>query len=159
MMRARGASVTDLVILVVAADDGVMPQTIEAIDHAKEAGVPLMVVVNKIDKPDANSERVKKQLADLGFLPEDWGGSTVFVEVSAKERQGLDLMLEMILLVSDIQELKANPKRAAMGTVLEAKIDKGKGPVAHVLVQNGTAQIGDSLYRRCRAREDPRHDQ
>ena len=145
MMRARGASVTDLVILVVAADDGVMPQTIEAIDHAKEAGVPLMVVVNKIDKPDANSERVKKQLADLGFLPEDWGGSTVFVEVSAKERQGLDLMLEMILLVSDIQELKANPKRAAMGTVLEAKIDKGKGPVAHVLVQNGTAQIGDSF--------------
>ena len=145
MMRARGASVTDLVILVVAADDGVMPQTIEAIDHAKEAGVPLMVVVNKIDKPDANSERVKKQLADLGFLPEDWGGSTVFVEVSAKERQGLDLMLEMILLVSDIQELKANPKRAAMGTVLEAKIDKGKGPVAHVLVQNGTAQVGDSF--------------
>lgn len=104
-----------------------------------------MVVVNKIDKPDANSERVKKQLADLGFLPEDWGGSTVFVEVSAKERQGLDLMLEMILLVSDIQELKANPKRAAMGTVLEAKIDKGKGPVAHVLVQNGTAQVGDSF--------------
>ncbi len=145
MMRARGASVTDLVILVVAADDGVMPQTIEAIDHAKEAGVPLMVVVNKIDKPDANSERVKKQLADLGLLPEDWGGSTVFVEVSAKERQGLDLMLEMILLVSDIQELKANPKRAAMGTVLEAKIDKGKGPVAHVLVQNGTAQVGDSF--------------
>ena len=145
MMRARGASVTDLVILVVAADDGVMPQTIEAIDHAKEAGVPLMVVVNKIDKPEANSERVKKQLADLGFLPEDWGGSTVFVEVSAKERQGLDLMLEMILLVSDIQELKANPKRAAMGTVLEAKIDKGKGPVAHVLVQNGTAQVGDSF--------------
>ena len=145
MMRARGARVTDLVILVVAADDGVMPQTVEAIDHAKEAGVALMVVVNKIDKPDANSERVKKQLADLGLLPEDWGGSTVFVEVSAKERRGLDLMLEMILLVSDIQELKANPKRAAMGTVLEAKIDKGKGPVAHVLVQNGTAQVGDSF--------------
>jgi translation initiation factor IF-2 len=145
MMRARGARVTDLVILVVAADDGVMPQTVEAIDHAKEAGVPLMVVVNKIDKPDANSELVKKQLADLGLLPEDWGGSTVFVEVSAKERQGLDLMLEMILLVSDILELKANPKRAAMGTVLEAKIDKGKGPVAHVLVQNGTAQVGDSF--------------
>ena len=144
MMRARGASVTDLVILVVAADDGVMPQTLEAIDHAKAAGVPLMVVVNKIDKPEANSERVKKQLADLGFLPEDWGGTTVFVEVSAKQRQGLDLMLEMVLLVADIQELKANPKRAAMGTVLEAKIDKGKGPVAHVLVQNGTARVGDS---------------
>ena len=145
MMRARGARVTDLVILVVAADDGVMPQTIEAIDHAKAAGVPLMVAVNKIDKPDANAERVKKQLADLGLLPEDWGGTSVFVEVSAKERQGIDLLLEMILLVADIQELKANPKRAAMGTVLEAKIDKGKGPVAHVLVQNGTARVGDSF--------------
>ncbi|HEX9726797.1 MAG TPA: translation initiation factor IF-2 [Vicinamibacteria bacterium] len=145
MMRARGARVTDLVILVVAADDGVMPQTIEAIDHAKVAGVPLMVAVNKIDKPGANSERVKKQLADIGLVPEDWGGSTVFCEVSAKKRLGLDLLLEMVLLVADLQELKANPKRAAMGTVLEAKIDKGKGPVAHVLIQNGTARVGDSF--------------
>jgi translation initiation factor IF-2 len=145
MMRARGARVTDLVILVVAADDGVMPQTIEAIDHSKAAGVPLMVAVNKIDKPEANTERVKRQLSDLGLMSEDWGGSTVFCEVSAKQRKGLDLLLEMILLVSDLQELKANPKRAAMGTVLEAKIDKGKGPVAHVLVQNGTARIGDSF--------------
>ena len=145
MMRARGARVTDLVILVVAADDGVMPQTVEAIDHAKAAGVPLMVAINKIDKPGANSERVKKQLADIGLVPEDWGGNTVFCEVSAKQRQGLDLLLEMVLLVSDLQELKANPKRAAMGTVLEAKIDKGKGPVAHVLVQNGTAAVGDSF--------------
>jgi translation initiation factor IF-2 len=145
MMRARGARVTDIVILVVAADDGVMPQTVEAIDHSKAAGVPLMVAVNKIDKPDANSERVKKQLADIGLVPEDWGGSTVFCEVSAKKRLGLDLLLEMVLLVADLQELKANPKRAAMGTVLEAKIDKGKGPVAHVLVQNGTARVGDSF--------------
>ena len=145
MMRARGARVTDLVVLVVAADDGVMPQTVEAIDHAKAAAVPLMVAINKIDKPEANAERVKKQLADLGLLPEDWGGSSVFVEVSAKQQQGLDLLLEMVLLVADIQELKANPKRAAMGTVLEAKIDKGKGPVAHVLIQNGTARIGDSF--------------
>jgi len=145
MMRARGARVTDLVILVVAADDGVMPQTVEAIDHAKAAGVPIMVVINKIDKPEANSERVKKQLADLGLVPEDWGGGTVFCEVSAKQRKGLDLLLEMVLLVSDLRELKANPQRAGMGTVLEAKIDKGKGPVAHVLMQNGSAQVGDSF--------------
>jgi translation initiation factor IF-2 len=145
MMRARGARVTDLVILVVAADDGVMPQTVEAIDHAKAAGVPLMVAINKIDKPEANAERVKRQLSDLGLMPEDWGGSTVYCEVSAKQHTGLDLLLEMVLLVSDLQEPKANPKRAAMGTVLEAKVDKGKGPVAHVLVQNGTAQTGDSF--------------
>ncbi len=145
MMRARGARVTDLVILVVAADDGVMPQTVEAIDHAKAAGVPLMVAINKIDKPEANAERVKRQLSDLGLMPEDWGGSTVFCEVSAKQHTGLDLLLEMVMLVSDLQEPKANPKRAAMGTVLEAKVDKGKGPVAHVLVQNGTAHTGDSF--------------
>jgi translation initiation factor IF-2 len=145
MMRARGARVTDLVVLVVAADDGVMPQTLEAIDHSKVAGVPLLVAINKIDKPDANSERVKKQLADIGLMPEGWGGSTIFCEVSAKKRQGLESLLEMVLLVSDLQEPKANPKRAGMGTVLEAKIDKGKGPVAHVLIQNGTCQVGDSF--------------
>ncbi len=145
MMRARGARVTDLVVLVVAADDGVMPQTIEAIDHSKAAKVAVMVAVNKIDKPDANPERVKKQLADIGLMPEDWGGDTVFCEVSAKKRLGLDLLLEMTLLVSDLQELRANPKRAGMGTVLEAQIDKGKGPVARVLIQNGAAQVGDSF--------------
>ncbi len=145
MMRARGARVTDLVVLVVAADDGVMPQTLEAIDHSKVAGVPLLVAVNKIDKPDANSERVKKQLADIGLMPEDWGGTTIFCEVSAKKRQGLELLLEMVLLVSDLQEPKANPKRAGMGAVLEAKIDRGKGPVAHVLIQNGTCRVGDSF--------------
>ena len=143
MMRARGASVTDLVVLVVAADDGVMPQTREAIDHARAAKVPVLVAVNKIDKPNANPDRVKQQLNELELVPEDWGGSTVFVEVSAKKRQGLDLLLEMILLVADLRELKANPERAGMGTVLEAKLDKGKGPVAHVLIQNGSVEIGD----------------
>lgn len=143
MMRARGAGVTDLVVLVVAADDGVMPQTREAIDHARAAGVPLLVAVNKIDKPNANPDRVKQQLSELELVPEDWGGNTVFVEVSAKKREGLDLLLEMILLVADLRELKANPERAGMGTVLEAKLDKGKGPVAHVLVQNGTVEVGN----------------
>ncbi len=143
MMRARGAGVTDLVVLVVAADDGVMPQTKEAIDHARAAGVPLLVAVNKIDKASANPERVKQQLSELELVPEDWGGNTVFVEVSAKKREGLDLLLEMILLVSDLRELKANPGRAGMGTVLEAKLDKGKGPVAHVLVHNGSVCVGD----------------
>ena len=143
MMRARGAGVTDLVVLVVAADDGVMPQTKEAIDHARAAEVPLLVAVNKIDKPNANPDRVKQQLSELELVPEDWGGKTVFVEVSAKKREGLDLLLEMILLVSDLLELKANPGRAGMGTVLEAKLDKGKGPVAHVLVQNGSVKVGD----------------
>jgi len=145
MMRARGARVTDIVILVVAADDGVMPQTREAIDHAKAAGVPIIVAINKIDKPDANAERVKRELADLGLMPEDWGGQTVMVEVSAKKRQNLELLLEMILLVTDIGDLKANPKRAAMGTVLEAQLDKGRGPVATILVQDGTLHIGDTV--------------
>ncbi len=145
MMRARGARVTDIVILVVAADDGVMPQTREAIDHAKAAGVPIIVAINKIDKPDANAERVKRELSDLGLMPEDWGGQTVMVEVSAKKRQNLELLLEMILLVTDIGELKANPKRAAMGTVLEAQLDKGRGPVATILVQDGTLHIGDTV--------------
>jgi translation initiation factor IF-2 len=145
LMRARGAKVTDVVILVVAADDGVMPQTKEAIDHAKAAGVPLIVAVNKIDKPGANPEVVKRQLADLGLVPEDWGGQTVFVEVSAKKRQNLDLLLEMVLLVTDIGEHKANPKRAALGTVLETKLDRGRGPVATILVQDGTLGVGDNI--------------
>ncbi len=145
MMRARGARVTDVVILVVAADDGVMPQTREAIDHAKAAGVPILVAINKIDKPDSNPERVKKELADLGLVPEQWGGQTVMVEVSAKKKQNLDSLLEMILLVTEMSELKANPKRSASGTVLEAKLDKGRGPVATILVQDGTLNIGDTL--------------
>jgi len=145
MMRARGARVTDVVILVVAADDGVMPQTKEAIDHARAAGVPILVAINKIDKPDANADRVKKELADLGLVPEEWGGQTVTVAVSAKKRQNLELLLEMILLVTEIAELTANPKRNASGTVLEAKLDRGRGPVATVLVQDGTLHVGDSV--------------
>ena len=145
LMRARGSKVTDVVILVVAADDGVMPQTREAIDHAKAANVPIIVAVNKIDKPNANPETVKRQLTELGLMPEDWGGQTVFVEVSAKQKQNLDLLLEMILLVTDIGELKANPKRGAVGTVLETKLDRGRGPVATVLVQDGTLNVGDHV--------------
>jgi translation initiation factor IF-2 len=145
LMRARGAKVTDVVILVVAADDGVMPQTREAIDHAKAAGVPIIVAVNKIDKPGANPETVKRQLSDLGLMPEAWGGTTVFVEVSAKQKTNLELLLEMILLVTEIGELKANPKRSALGTVLETKLDRGRGPVATVLVQDGTLSVGDNI--------------
>ena len=145
MMRARGAKVTDVVILVVAADDGVMPQTKEAIDHARAANVPIIVAINKIDKPDANPERVKQALAEVGLLAEDWGGDTVMVPVSAKKRENLDALLEMVLLVADIGEFKANPKRAASGTVLEAKLDRGRGPVATVLVQDGTLNVGDTV--------------
>jgi translation initiation factor IF-2 len=145
LMRARGAKVTDVVVLVVAADDGVMPQTLEAIDHAKAAGVPIIVAVNKIDKADAQPDRVKQQLSDRGLMPEEWGGTTVFVNVSAKKRQNLDQLLEMILLVADLQELKANPKKSATGTVLEARLDKGRGAVATVLVQDGTLQVGDTV--------------
>jgi translation initiation factor IF-2 len=145
LMRARGAKVTDVVVLVVAADDGVMPQTREAIDHAKAANVPIVVAINKIDKPDANPDNVKRGLAELGLVPEDWGGSTVMVPVSAKKRQNLDQLLEMILLSTDILELKANPKRSASGTVLEAKLDRGRGPVATVLVQDGTLNVGDNF--------------
>jgi translation initiation factor IF-2 len=145
MMRARGARVTDVVVLVVAADDGVMPQTREAIDHAKAAGVPILVAINKIDKPDANPDRVKRELADLGLVAEDWGGQTVTVAVSAKKRQNLDALLEMVLLVTELSELKANPKKNAMGTVLEAKLDRGRGPVATVLVQDGTLHVGDNF--------------
>ncbi len=145
MMRSRGAKVTDVVVLVVAADDGVMPQTREAINHAKAANVPIVVAVNKIDKPGANPDNVKRELADLGLMPEAWGGTTVTVDVSAKKRQNLDLLLEMILLSSDILELKANPSKAATGTVLEAKLDRGRGPVAHILVQDGTLHVGDTF--------------
>jgi translation initiation factor IF-2 len=145
LMRARGAKVTDIVILVVAADDGVMPQTVEAMDHAKAAGVPIVVAVNKIDKADAQPDRVKQQLSDRGLMPEEWGGSTVFVNVSAKKRQNLDQLLEMLLLVADLQELKANPRKSAAGTVLEARLDKGRGPAATVLVQDGTLHVGDTV--------------
>jgi translation initiation factor IF-2 len=145
LMRARGARVTDIVILVVAADDGVMPQTKEAIDHARAAGVPIIVAINKIDKPEANLDRVMKDLSDLGLMPEQWGGQTVTVPVSAKKKQNLELLLEMILLVTDIGELKANPKAPGHGAVLEAKLDKGRGPVATVLVQNGTLHVGDTV--------------
>jgi translation initiation factor IF-2 len=144
-MRARGAKVTDIVVLVVAADDGVMPQTLEAMDHAQAAKVPIIVAVNKIDKPEAMPDRVKKQLADRGLMPEDWGGTTVFVDVSAKKHTNLNLLMEMICLVADIQDLKANPERPATGTVVEAKVDRGRGIVATVLVQNGTLRVSDSF--------------
>jgi len=145
LMRARGAKVTDVVVLVVAADDGVMPQTREAIDHARAANVPIVVAINKIDKPGANPDNVKRELAELNLVPEDWGGETVMVPVSAKKRQNLEQLLEMILLSTDILELKANPKRSASGAVLEAKLDRGRGPVATVLVQDGTLHVGDNF--------------
>ncbi len=144
-MRARGAKVTDIAILVVAADDGVMPQTIEAISHAKAAGVPIIVAVNKIDKPDSNIDRVKQELADNGLLAEDWGGDTIIAPVSAKARTGIEELLEMILLVAEMQELKANPNRNAIGVIIEAQLDKGKGPLATVLVQKGTLNVGDMV--------------
>jgi len=163
-MRSRGAKATDIVVLVVAADDGVMPQTLEAIDHAHAAEVPIIVAVNKIDKPGALPERVKKQLADRGLMPEDWGGKTVFVDVSAKQKTNLNLLLEMICLVADLQELKANPDHPATGVVLEAKLDRGRGPVATVLVQNGTLRTGDNfvvgnVYGKVRAMFDDRGGQ
>lgn len=144
-MRARGAKVTDIAILVVAADDGVMPQTIEAINHAKAAKVPIIVAINKIDKPGANPDRVKQELADRGVVIEEWGGDVISVPVSALQGTNIDTLLEMILLVAEIEELKANPNRSAVGTVIEAELDKGKGPVATVLVQNGTLKVGDSV--------------
>ncbi len=144
-MRMRGAKSTDIAILVVAADDGVMPQTIEAINHAKAAGVEIIVAINKIDKPSANIERVKQELSEYELVPEDWGGSTIFVPVSAKTGQGIDELLEMILLVADVKELKANPNRNVRGLVIEAKLDKGKGPVATILVQKGTLHVGDNI--------------
>jgi len=162
-MRARGAKVTDIVILVVAADDGVMPQTVEAINHAKAAGVPILVAINKIDKPGEQRERIKQQLSDRGLVPEDWGGDTVMVPVSAKTKENLDLLLEMILLVADMQDLKANPERPAVGVVLEAKLDRGRGPVPTVLVRNGTLRVGDyficgAVFGKVRAMYDDRGD-
>jgi translation initiation factor IF-2 len=142
-MRARGAKVTDIVVLVVSADDGVMPQTIEAIDHARAAKVPIIVAINKIDKPGAQPERIKQQLSERGLLAEDWGGDVVMVQVSAKTQQNIESLLEMILLVAEIQNLKANPTRPAIGAVLEAQLDRGRGPVATVMVQNGTLRVGD----------------
>jgi translation initiation factor IF-2 len=155
-MRARGAKVTDIVVLVVAANDGVMPQTEEAIDHARAAKVPIIVAINKVDLPDAQPERVKRQLSDRGLMPEEWGGDTVMVEVSAKTKKNLDRLLEMILLVGDLRELRANPATSASGTVLESRVDKGRGPVATVLVQNGTLNVGDvfivgAVYGKVRA--------
>jgi translation initiation factor IF-2 len=158
-MRARGAQVTDIVILVVAADDGIMPQTIEAINHAKAANVPIIVAINKIDKDTANPERIKQQLTEHELLIEEYGGDTICVNVSAKKRIGLDTLLEMILLQAEVLELKANPNRLAKGTIIEAELHKGKGPVATVLVQNGTLRIGDTIvagtaYGRVRAMLD-----
>ena len=144
-MRMRGANATDIAILVVAADDGVMPQTVEAINHAKAAGVEIIVAINKIDKPGANIERVKQELSEYELIPEDWGGSTVFVPVSATNNEGIDDLLEMILLTSEVLELKANPNRKARGLVIEAELDKGKGPVATILVQKGTLHVGDYI--------------
>ena len=160
-MRSRGAKVTDIVVLVVAADDGVMPQTKEAIDHAKAANVPIVVAVNKIDKPEAQPERVKRQLSDLGLMPAEWGGDTEFVEVSAKQKKGLDRLLEIILLVADLRELKANPDAPGSGTVLESRVDKGRGPVATILIQNGTLRASDfficgAVFGKVRAMFDDR---
>ena len=158
-MRMRGAQVTDIAILVVAADDGVMPQTIEAINHAKAANVQIIVALNKIDKPGANPDRVKQELSEQGLIVEDWGGDTICVPVSAKKKEGIDNLLEMVLLVAEMQDLKANPRRKARGTIIEAQLDKGRGPVATVLVQTGTLQVGDSIvagsaYGRVRAMVD-----
>jgi translation initiation factor IF-2 len=155
-MRARGASVTDIVILVVSADDGVMPQTIEAIDHAKAAGVPIVVAVNKIDKPGANPDRIRQQLSDHGLQPEEWGGTTLFANISAKKREGIDALIELVLLQADVLELKANPDKLSRGTVIESRIEKGRGVVATVLVQDGTLKVGDPIviganYGRVRA--------
>ena len=144
-MRARGAQVTDIAILVVAADDGIMPQTIEAINHAKAAGVSVIVAINKIDKEGANVERVKQQLTEYELVPEEWGGDTPCIPVSAKTKQGLEDLLEMVILVADMKELKANPDRAAKGTVIEARLDKGRGPIATMLIQNGTLHTGDII--------------
>jgi translation initiation factor IF-2 len=160
-MRARGAKVTDIVVLVVGADDGVMPQTEEAIAHARAANVPIVVAINKVDKPDAQPERVKRQLADRGLMPEEWGGDTVMVDVSAKTKMNLPRLLEMISLVGDLRELRADPDAPASGTVLESRVDKGRGPVATVLVQNGTLRVGDvfivgAVYGKVRAMFDDR---
>ena len=143
-MRMRGANSTDIAILVVAADDGVMPQTVEAINHAKAAGIEIIVAINKIDKPSANIERVKQELTEYELIPEDWGGSTIFVPVSAHTKEGIQDLLEMVLLTAEVMELKANPNRVARGLVIEAELDKGKGSVATVLVQKGTLHVAPS---------------
>jgi len=158
-MRARGAQVTDIAVLVVAADDGVMPQTVEAINHARAADVPIIVVINKIDRPNANAEKVKKQLAEIGMLPEEWGGDSIFVEVSALKKEGINDLLEMILLVAEMEELSASFSRNARGTIIEAELDKGRGPVATVLIQDGIMRVGDpiicgSIYGKVRAMFD-----
>jgi len=158
-MRARGSQVTDIVIIVVAADDGVMPQTREAIDHAKAANVPIIVAINKIDKPGADPERVKMALTDLGLMPDEWGGSTIYKEISAKFNKGIDDLLETVLVLAELQEYKANPNRYAFGTVIEAQLDKGRGPVASLLVQSGTLKVGDNIvvgtfYGRVRQMKD-----
>jgi translation initiation factor IF-2 len=158
-MRARGAKVTDIAVVVVAADDGVMPQTLEAIDHAKAAKVPIIIALNKIDKPDANPDRVKTELSEAGVIVEDYGGDTPLVPVSARTKQGIGDLLDMVLLVADLQELKANPKRPAVGTIVEAQLDKGRGPVATALIQTGTLKVGDTIvvgatYGKVRALEN-----
>ena len=158
-MRARGAQITDVVILVVAADDGIMPQTKEAISHCKAADVPMVVAINKIDRPGANIDKVKQELTEYGLVAEDWGGDTICVPVSAKQGEGISTLLEMVLLTAEMLELKANPDRKAKGTVIEAKLDKGRGAVASLLVQNGTLHVGDSIlvgstYGRIRAMFD-----
>jgi translation initiation factor IF-2 len=155
-MRARGASVTDIVVLVVAADDGVMPQTIEAIDHAKAAGVPIVVAVNKVDKPGAQPDRIRQQLSEHGLIPEEWGGQTLYANVSAKRKTGIEALLELVLLQADLLELKSNPRKMARGTVIESRLEKGRGPVATVLVREGTLRVGDPIvtgihYGRVRA--------
>ncbi|HEY7585083.1 MAG TPA: translation initiation factor IF-2, partial [Candidatus Deferrimicrobiaceae bacterium] len=155
-MRARGASVTDIVVLVVGADDGVMPQTIEAIDHAKAAGVPIVVAVNKIDKPGAQPDRIRQQLSEHGLVPEEWGGQTLYANISAKRRTGIETLIELVLLQADLLELKSNPVKMARGTVIESRLEKGRGPVATVLVQEGTLRVGDPIvtgihYGRVRA--------
>ena len=160
-MSARGAQVTDIVILVVAADDGIMPQTVEAINHAKAAGVPIIVAINKMDRPEADPDRVKQQLTEYELVPEEWGGETICVPVSAKTHEGLSNLLEMVLLQADVLELRANPDRLAKGIIIEAKLDKGRGPIATVLVQNGTLKKGDTIvagttYGRVRAMTDDR---
>ena len=155
-MRARGAKVTDIAVLVVAADDGVMPQTIEAIDHAKAAKVPIVVALNKIDKADANPDRVKTELSEHGVVIEEYGGDVPLVPVSARTGQGIDDLIDTIQIVADVQELKANPKRPAIGTVVEAELDKGRGPVATVLVQTGTLQRRRHRRRRRHLRPRPR---
>ena len=142
-MRARGAKSTDIAILVVAADDGIMPQTIESINHAKAAEVPLIVAINKMDKPTANPDKIKEQLTKYDLVPEEWGGDTIIVPISAKTGKGLDELLEMVLLTAEVQELKANPNRRAKGTVIESRLDKIRGPIATLLVQNGTLKQGD----------------